>query len=662
MDLLESAALIADGKWVVERILEFAAILTGESTPGIVSLGLLAALVVLSVWHGVSAWRFRRTVRTCCSILRETKGHITGERLIDIDSGFGALKRRKGAGRHLGVAWEEFRETTVEPDGKANVLSNTVRPTVFFAREELGLERGIWRQVPALFVSVGLFLTFLGLVAALDQTSEILDSATLGGNNATTDGLKTLLRIAGAKFIMSLTGLLCSIIFTLVLRYVAKQTDEALHDLCAEIENGCIFLSEQKLLGEILHNGREQTDQLKAFATELVAQVAKPLQEDLPETIRTSIERALAPAIENLSRSTGQSIESMAGNVSAQLAEGIQNSVQAMNDAIRNVSNNLEVVTERLDRSASNMGRHVDDAVQALVRQIGDLETAMAGSSREAARTFNEATESMLHEMNQALQQIRDTSSEGASQIGNTSRMMVEAGQTLSREVQESLRASAEVGGREIERAGREMASGIDSATNTMRDSLLDPMNDLIEKVENMASGVERAAAQIGRYADSVEGSALAVESANEGLGRSAQTLETAAAPVRDAVTGIESASQKMGDRVEAASSAMHRTSEHTESVMRGMQEMIEASRTTVREALSSLESAVGEFKDVVERYDQIDRSLGEAFQKIDTAVRLSIAEIGDFEQKLNQEFGNALNRLQAVIAQAEPFTPRREE
>ena len=76
--------------------------------------------------------------------------------------------------------------------------------------------------------------------------------------------------------------------------------------------------------------------------------------------------------------------------------------------------------------------------------------------------------------------------------------------------------------------------------------------------------------------------------------------------------------------------------------------------------AAGSLEHAVTEFREVLDRYREIDQSLGDAFGKIESAVRSSIDEIGTFERKLNEEFGKALNRLEAVIAQAEPFTPRR--
>ena len=64
------------------------------------------------------------------------------------------------------------------------------------------------------------------------------------------------------------------------------------------------------------------------------------------------------------------------------------------------------------------------------------------------------------------------------------------------------------------------------------------------------------------------------------------------------------------------------------------------------------------EFREVLDRYGVIDQSLGDAFQKIDTAVRKSIDEIATFERKLNEEFGLALNRLEAVIAQTAPLFP----
>ena len=420
-----------------------------------------------------------------------------------------------------------------------------------------------------MFVSVGLFLTFLGLVAALDQTGRTLDDAGATGHGAATDGLKTLLRIAGTKFIMSLTGLLCSIIFTLVLRYNARQTDKALHVLCDDIEKGCIFLSEQTILGKMLEQAKQQTDHLKSFSTELVAQIAAPLREDLPNTIRDAIAAAMLPVVENISRGTNEGVESLVGSVRDQLVDGIRDSVLSMNEAIGEVRRGLEAATDRLDQAGGAMGERMDEAAQRL-------------------------------------------------------------------------------------------ASGLAEATATMRNSLLDPIGTLVESVRGLTSAVESATGRVEIYAEAVGNSGTAIASANEGLGRSTDALVAASTPVHDAVSTIASATGTMGDRVDAASDAMRQTTEHTEAILRSAREGIEASRSTMLGAAGSLERAVTEFAEIVNRYRDIDQSLGGAFEQIETAVRKSVDEIGTFARTLDGEFGLALNRLEAVIAQAEPFTPRR--
>lgn len=610
--------LLHFGARIVEGILWIAFILTGETgAPGLVSLALILILVSLIVWYAISTCRFRGAVKDAQSIIGSKKGqHITSKHLIQIDREFRERRIENLDWKALATAWDEFKETTVPPESETDSLRNTVRPNVFFNREELGLESGIWRQVPALFVSVGLFLTFLGLVAALHETGNMIKPE---GGGDTVKGLETLLNIASAKFIMSLTGLMCSIVFTLVLRFATIQTDKALLSLCVDIENGCDFMSEQDLLRQMHDQAEEQTGHLKLLGTELVAQIAKPLREELPETIRKSIEQAMEPAMEKISKSTGQSMESLAGTVGSQITEGVNDSVRAMNEAIGNVSQNFEVAAGRLDKTVDSIGGHIDEA----------------------------------------LQSIRMTSSDGAKQIADASRAMAETTEMLAQTVQETMRSSAEASAREIESAGQGIASEIRGVASAMHESIVTPMDELVQQLKGLVSQVELATGQVGQYADSVDGSAAAIKLANRELSKSADSLASVALPVRDAV-------QKMGDQVEEVSKAMlsgtRQTTEHMTAILGAARESIEASQTTVREGLGALESVVKEFRQILGRYGEIDRSLGGVFEKIEDTVQKNIEEFSVFQRKLNEELGDALNRLQTVIAQAEPFAPRRNE
>ncbi len=521
------------GKTIAEFIFSVARWLTGDGTPGWVSLGLVVALVALSLWYVVITWRFVRAIRSVRGILQiEGKREITRERLVDIESKFVNAGPQGQPYPGLVNAWREFKETALASDTRT--LRNTVRPDVFFNREDLGLEGGIWRQVPALFVSIGLLLTFLGLVAALEQTRLILNTDAA----SPAEGLTRLLELASAKFIMSLTGLACSIVFTVLLRICTKRKDGALHDLCADIEHNCDFVSEQDMLYDMLEQAREQTAQFQTFSAELVAQIAQPLKEDLPNAIRESVGEAMQPLIDNISRGTNQGIESLVGSVSGQLVEGVEGSVREMKVQMESVGIMLGEAAGRLERSSDKMTGNVRDAAGALV-----------------------------------------------------------------------------------------------------------------ESVERLSGGIDASTARLGNFAEAIEGSAIIVTASSEELRRSSESLSEATGPIRASIIEIQ-----------ASTEAMKGISERTESILRRMHEVIETSNAAVQQGLRTLEGSVKEFKDIIGRYREIDDCLGDAINEIENGLRDSIEEIGAFERKVNEEFARALNRLEAVIAQAEPFIPASEE
>ena len=276
--------LVAVGETVADWILWVAGLLKADAAPGLVSLLLVLGLLGSLAWYLLfGSRRVLKALREARTMLDAHRGPYSEDRFLEIQGSFRAWEELPaGTPRHrLAEAWREFGETVNRQKG----LFNTVRPSEFFDRGPLRMEHRFFAQLPALFVSVGLFLTFLGLVAALDQTREVLNPAeaalsTVGGEQTmpggnVVGGLNELLQVAGAKFIMSLTGLLCSIIFGLVFRTREGKVDEALHALSAEIERGFEYRSaDSYLLDQILEVLREQGTHLQAFSTELVAQIA----------------------------------------------------------------------------------------------------------------------------------------------------------------------------------------------------------------------------------------------------------------------------------------------------------------------------------------------------------------------------------------------------
>ena len=202
------------GTWIKDGILAVAQLITRDFVPGLISLALLVLLVVLLSIMSIIAFRRRGLVRRAARRVRFA-GDAAGfqSQLHDIQRD---IRSSSGSdGRHLAESFEEFRETLIEParHGEGHVR-NSVRPSAFFNLDDLHMGLTGWRTWPSLFVSIGLLCTFLGLIAALAQTQASLEA---GGGDQTQmiAALEGLLRTASAKIIMSVTGLFCSIVFTI---------------------------------------------------------------------------------------------------------------------------------------------------------------------------------------------------------------------------------------------------------------------------------------------------------------------------------------------------------------------------------------------------------------------------------------------------------------
>jgi hypothetical protein len=243
--------LLEVGRAVVDIVIGIATLLTkSESSPGLIAVFLVFLLGIASAIFIFQNRRRAKAIHEMHGMLAKY-GSVT-----DFSSNFEEFRHQLSERKHknkswfaLWEAWDEFSETIVTDDLDGSIqLRNSIRPSSFMNVEDLGFGPGVFRIAPNFFVSLGLFLTFLGLVAALHEFSRAMNAdAGTTLDRAMTD----FMRIASAKFIMSLVGLMCSIIFNVLMRERAGALDRALHNLCIKIERRLIFVSLRKHLDRI---------------------------------------------------------------------------------------------------------------------------------------------------------------------------------------------------------------------------------------------------------------------------------------------------------------------------------------------------------------------------------------------------------------------------
>lgn len=357
------------GTWVKDGILGAAQIITWDFVPGLISLGLLALLVVLLGAMGILASRRLHLIGRATRRV-EVAGDSAGfqSQLHDIQRDIGRGGGRDG--RHLAESFAEYRETLIEPKrhGEGNVR-NSVRPSTFFNLDDLHMGLAGWRMWPGLFVSIGLLCTFLGLIAALAQTQASLEAG--GGDQAQMiAALEGLLRTASAKFIMSVTGLFCSIVFSVGYRFLSGKLESSVARLAHALEKRMDFVSLEALADQQLAAIKEQTAQQQLLNTQLIAELSKPL-----ERMTATGTQAIGGMVNEL----GQTLTARIGASLDKVAERIDGAADKLAELSSVLGETSEQFRATLDRSASSLDTLVQ-RVEAAARQL-----AAAADSMNAA-------------------------------------------------------------------------------------------------------------------------------------------------------------------------------------------------------------------------------------------------------------------------------------
>ncbi|WP_312795979.1 methyl-accepting chemotaxis protein [Tianweitania sp.] len=430
-------------------VLSAAGLLRLPQSPGLFSLTLVALLAVLLLAFLRSVFRRRSLLEKATGFVRRYRDAETPRKNFDeVFTRMSAWKSRDG--QHLAETWKEFQETTLEAKLGTGAIQNAIRPAVFFNLEDLGFGVSGWRFWPGLFVSIGLAATFLGLIAALQETGESLKA---GGDQANVMmALTQLLTVASAKFIMSLTGLVCSIVFTVVLRVATRSLDHAMRALAHEIERGMRFVSLEDIAEQQLAVTIEQRDQSRRLNDELIAAISEPLQkavgssasqvDQMVSKLATSLSDGLVAAMTVTSdrlESASSKLAGLADEISAAAAR-FSSAAERTAVGLDGAAQRLEAVSEKLSNAGSELAdaavpmAHTATETASATRQIASASTEMVDAARTAMASEKDVAVTAL---NVIRDQIRTFEARAASYDGQLEKAFRSFSEEIARSVSE---------------------------------------------------------------------------------------------------------------------------------------------------------------------------------------------------------------------------------
>ncbi len=663
-----------------EYILGIASTLKYQSAPGWVALGLFTSCFIFAVLFDFDMRRRR-------SILRRLSGKLS---TMDQDAfaatGFDEVSlwmdtELSGSPRikePLQEAWEEFGETLFVDDRfDPPTRRNTVRPAFFFNLEDLGYGAGFYRILPGIYVSVGLAFTFLGLIAALN--------AMASGEEINDVTMLTLIKLASAKFIMSLSGLACSIILTLLLRSEVGGVDKALHKLVRKLERRFDFISLESLALEQLKVQRDAQEANKKLAYELVAELGRPLREELPQAVSTSIKENMAPVLEKLSQQGADSVTSMTEDLSRQVTDGMGQALTAASASMAQAGDRLALLADRMDNSSGRMGTEMESAVTRVAKAVDDLRSAMSETAEQTGGAFTQGAEQLLAVMNRTLEGIRDNTGESARAMSAAAEEMTRAARTMKEDMEDAAKAGSEAARGRMETAGNEVGAAISEAGASLATSyqtaanrvaemaagvseqagrdLLSPLKDIEAQLKGMVETLDGGTRRMQGFAAAVGEGAQAGNAAADSFRNSSRDMIEAVSPVRGTVERMDSSINKLRESVERASGTVVMSSEE---VAKSAARTLEAASATIgseQQAIStvvtSIEALVRQMQGQGERIDDIDQKLGGAFELYASSTEASMQSIRTHVQDMASEMNAALDSLRAIVDSLQQFEPQ---
>ena len=526
-------------------------------------------------------------------------------------------------------AWLEFEENIIDPTNDI-VIQSTTRPNAFFARAiPRPKELALWSNT---FVGIGLLLTFLGIVVALNATAQGLDAG--ASVQKTQTALHLLLTITSVKFFTSIAVVFCSILLRYAGEHLQSKIDKKLALFCELLERGMLYVPPQTIAAKQLEEMKRQSAQLEKFNTDLALQIGEQfntaitplaaslgqlndniggMSERLGEGVGRAVEGAASGELRALGRTLhalGEQLQGLSGSVQGSGEEAAKQIRAAAEDFARSaegIRTAFDVLTDRV----ANVGSEINIESEAItIRQREALEKALS-----SFETVNQVSSEQIQANIEVFSRAATTTAE---QIHQSVMGAMTAAASDSRI---AVRRSLEEAGATFATAGDELKSAIIAATTQIV--------AIVEAIGRAERGTAANADHLVRTAEGLRTTSGALTEAADGFAKAAR-------PVAEASVSFRDSAARIGVAVERSERAAQTSFEE-------MGKLAEEIRATQSEATDA-------WSDYRERFSQVDAALEKTIIKMVEALDSAFSSFRQFASEFDAEMGKAIGRLHPVV------------
>ena len=338
--------------------------------------------------------------------------------------------------------------------------------------------------LPGVLVSLGFLGTLLGLSLSLSEMNAV-DASTI------TQSMDVLLSSMKYAFLTSIFGVIASITFTLINRWVVGRTQTALTDFYNAMERHAGVLSVDPMTQVAIYQ-QEQTAILKqlldAFSGEKLTEIMRPVTEAAMmtgEQQQRMMEQVATLYVSKMNEAMGGQLEQLSATIS-ETCRYQERSLRSVNDSLVEFASAAAAIHD-IREDASQL---LDKMNRALDRMDGTLSglTDTAGS-----------TSTLLTEQSNCIDGlacISDELQKMAVKLTSSADTFAENAQKLSASSAQSLKGAAEA----LEKSGSELGTAMTSAREQLSRDMDESLNyfegcmtQIIKKVEKAVKTISAA-------------------------------------------------------------------------------------------------------------------------------------------------------------------------
>lgn len=636
----------------------------------------LATLIATTALGFVVAYFLMHVVLIRLAIT-DARRQITRQRTsIEFAERFDVIDRRLSHHPLIGQAWRAFDQTTFRRTDSEQIQT-TVRPGTLInignARERLtGLK--MMGSVPGYFVGIGLFLTFIGLVLALQQASAAVSSSNADGMQAAT---RQLLKVATFKFATSIAGLGSSIVLSIFFRIYTVWIESAFDRFNHALEDRLRFVSSQSIAWNMHESLAAQLTELKQINS---ADFFARMGENISPQIQTAFTSAMAPvtksideAVSRLAQSSQTGVEDLVNQFTENLHVGAGAELRELTTTLQGMRDSLAETQSGIGRTGEDFGRRMSEAAENLSRMVADagrrmdesselnrtglaevvaalretferanqtMDRQLSGSAIGASDKIEEAMSRVMAKLEAQVGQFRDglgsfhegmtrQLTETNSQVSLAHKVAIDAVTTSSTEAANALRNG-------LAGAMQSIRTDFDGFTNTVRDVEI--------AISAQVSALRDATDQTRRAADAFGGTAQDVRSATGPLLQSGEKIA-------NATLGMSSAVANDSERI--SSTIVDANTRLTDSVAKSVASF-EGGQQAAAEVAASIRGHIDQLATIwaaySEKFERVDEDLGAAIDDLGEAVTTQGEQLAKFASQVDEGFSKAISNLNPFL------------